>query len=119
MNTARRWPYAGTSGDTSVIVSDGVGGRIRSGTSTPMAASGRGPTGPTSTGGCCPTATAHSGCSQWWNLVPATTAGYHRLVNVGNGWCVDIEGGSTANGAGVVQRPVSGEPSQEWQIVEA
>jgi alpha-L-fucosidase 2 len=58
----------------------------------------------------------NGGTNQWWTLVPATS-GYHRLVNVGNGWCVDVEGGSTANGAGIVQRPVSGESSQEWQIV--
>jgi hypothetical protein len=39
MNTARLWPYAGTSDDTSVIVSNRSGGRIRSGTSMLMAAS--------------------------------------------------------------------------------
>jgi hypothetical protein len=61
--------------------------------------------------------TDNGGTNQWWNLVPATTAGYHRLVNVSNGWCVDVEGGSTANGARTVQRPVSSESSQEWQVV--
>jgi hypothetical protein len=58
----------------------------------------------------------NGGTNQWWRLVPAATSGYHRLVNVSNGWCVDVEGGSTADGARVVQRPVSGESSQEWQV---
>ena len=61
--------------------------------------------------------TDNGGTNQWWNLVPAATSGYYRLVNVSNGWCVDIEGGSTADGARAVQRLVSGESSQEWQII--
>ena len=59
----------------------------------------------------------NGGTNQWWRLVPAATSGYYRLVNVSNGWCVDVEGGSTADGARAVQRLISGESSQEWQIV--
>ena len=58
----------------------------------------------------------NGGTNQWWNLVPAATSGYYRLVNVRNGWCVDVEGGSSADGARIVQRPVSGDVSQEWQV---
>ncbi|MEK8103897.1 RICIN domain-containing protein [Micromonospora sp. M12] len=61
----------------------------------------------------------NGGRNQWWNLVPATTSGYYRFVNVSNGWCVGVEGGSTADGARAVQQAVSGEISQEWQILDA
>ena len=55
--------------------------------------------------------------NQWWKLVPATTSGYHRLVNVRNGWCADISGASTADGANVIQSPDSGGADREWQLV--
>jgi hypothetical protein len=42
--------------------------------------------------------TDNGGTNQWWTLVPAATSGYSRIVNVGNGWCVDVDGGSTADG---------------------
>ena len=55
--------------------------------------------------------------NQWWRLVPATTSGYYRLTNVHNGWCADVSGGSTADGASVIQwAPTSG-TNQEWQLI--
>lgn len=58
-----------------------------------------------------------NGANQRWKLVPATTSGYHRLVNVGNGLCADVEGGSTADGARVIQWAANGGVNQEWQVV--
>jgi alpha-L-fucosidase len=55
--------------------------------------------------------------TQWWKLVPSTTSGYYRLVNVRTGWCADISGGSTADGANVIQWPVAGGANQDWQLV--
>ncbi len=55
--------------------------------------------------------------TQWWKLVPASTSGYYRLVNVHNGWCADVSGGSTADGASVIQWPVNTGANQEWQLV--
>ncbi|NUT94741.1 MAG: RICIN domain-containing protein, partial [Saccharothrix sp.] len=45
--------------------------------------------------------------------------GYHRIVNVRNGLCVDVESGSTADGARVIQWPATGGTNQQWQIVTA
>jgi len=36
---------------------------------------------------------------------------------VKSGLCVDVQGGSTADGAKLVQAPVSGDDGQEWQPV--
>ena len=55
--------------------------------------------------------------NQWWRLVDAG-GGYVRIVNVRNGtWCADVEGGSTADGARVIQWPVGTGTNQQWQIV--
>ncbi|MEJ2852310.1 MULTISPECIES: glycosyl hydrolase family 95 catalytic domain-containing protein [unclassified Saccharothrix] len=54
--------------------------------------------------------------NQWWRLVDAG-GGYHRIVNVRNGLCVDVESGSTADGARVIQWPATGGTNQQWQIV--
>ncbi|MFD9120841.1 RICIN domain-containing protein [Streptomyces bottropensis] len=54
--------------------------------------------------------------NQWWKLVAAGD-GHYRLVNVRNPvWCVDADGGPTADGARVVQWPVGSGTNQEWQI---
>jgi alpha-L-fucosidase len=55
--------------------------------------------------------------NQSWQLVPSDSSGYYQLVNVGNGWCVDVANASTADGAKVVQSAATGGPSQDWQIV--
>jgi hypothetical protein len=55
--------------------------------------------------------------SQWWKLVPAATSGYYRLVNVRNGWCADVSGASTADGASVIQWPPGTGANQEWQLI--
>ncbi|MCD9880838.1 RICIN domain-containing protein [Streptomyces guryensis] len=55
--------------------------------------------------------------TQGWKLVPSTTSGYYRLVNVHTGWCADISGASTANRASVIQWPVTGGANQDWQLV--
>ncbi|MDH6455885.1 MULTISPECIES: RICIN domain-containing protein [unclassified Streptomyces] len=55
--------------------------------------------------------------NQWWRLVDAG-GGFHRVVNVRNSsWCVDVDGGSTADGARVIQQAVGSGTNQEWQIV--
>lgn len=54
--------------------------------------------------------------NQRWRLVAATT-GYSRLVNAGNNLCADVEGGSTADGARIIQWPSNGGTNQEWQVV--
>uniref|UniRef100_UPI0037420BA4 alpha-L-fucosidase n=1 Tax=Streptomyces sasae TaxID=1266772 RepID=UPI0037420BA4 len=61
--------------------------------------------------------TADGGDNQSWKLVPSQTSGYHRLVNVRNGWCADVKDASTADGASIIQWPASGGSSQDWQIV--
>ncbi|MGW2700120.1 RICIN domain-containing protein [Streptomyces sp. NPDC001340] len=43
--------------------------------------------------------------------------GYVRLVNVRNGLCADVEGGSADNGAKVIQRPVGDGTIQQWRLV--
>jgi autotransporter-associated beta strand protein len=48
-----------------------------------------------------------------WELVPAGFTGY-RLVNANSGLAMDVSGGSTANGAMLVQQPVSSGTSQVW-----
>ncbi|WP_238413262.1 RICIN domain-containing protein [Saccharothrix deserti] len=55
--------------------------------------------------------------NQWWTLVPSSTDGYHRIVNVRTGWCVDVDSGSTADGARIVQCPGNGGANQDWQLV--
>jgi alpha-L-fucosidase 2 len=58
------------------------------------------------------------GDNQWWRLVDAG-GGHYRIVNVRNGLCVDVEGGSTADGARVIQWPTNTGTNQEWRIVTA
>ena len=55
--------------------------------------------------------------NQWWKLVPASTSGYHRLVNVRNGWCADVSGASTADGGSVIQWSPGTGANQEWQLI--
>ena len=50
-------------------------------------------------------------------LVPAATSGYFRLVNIKGGLCADVQGGSTADGAKIIQWPANGGSNQEWQPV--
>ncbi|HSX96980.1 MAG TPA: RICIN domain-containing protein, partial [Streptomyces sp.] len=54
--------------------------------------------------------------NQWWKLVD-TGGGYYRLVNVRNGWCADVDGGASADGARVIQWPVGSGTTQQWQLV--
>ncbi|MFB6849610.1 RICIN domain-containing protein [Streptomyces sp. NPDC056373] len=55
--------------------------------------------------------------NQWWKLVPSTTSGYHRLVDVRAGWCADVAGGSIDDRTDIIQWPIAGGDNQEWQIV--
>ncbi|MEV6423546.1 RICIN domain-containing protein [Streptomyces sp. NPDC051662] len=54
--------------------------------------------------------------NQWWHLVPAGTAGHYHLVNGASGLHADVENGSTADGARIVQLPVGGSAGQEWLL---
>jgi len=45
------------------------------------------------------------------------TALHYNLVNVATGDDLDVSGGSTGSGAGLVQEPGSGAASQQWQLV--
>ena len=63
-------------------------------------------------------ATETGGTTRWWRLVPAATSGYYRLVNVDNGLCADVSGGSTADGANVIQWAPNAGANQEWQLVD-
>ncbi|MER5452268.1 RICIN domain-containing protein [Streptomyces sp. NPDC002764] len=58
-----------------------------------------------------------NGTHQWWKLVPAATSGYYRLVNIKSGLCADVQSGSTADGAKIIQWPANGGSNQEWQPV--
>lgn len=44
---------------------------------------------------------------------------YYNLVNVNSGMALDVSGGSTSAGALIVQNPISGATSQQWQLVSA
>ena len=55
--------------------------------------------------------------NQSWQLVPSPTSGYHRIVNVRTGWCVDVDSASTVDGAKIVQWPGTGGANQDWRIV--
>jgi alpha-L-fucosidase len=55
--------------------------------------------------------------NQWWKLVPSAISGYHRLVNVRTGWCADVANASTADGARVIQWPVTNGANQDWQVI--
>ncbi|GII81995.1 lectin [Sphaerisporangium rufum] len=80
--------------------------------------SGKALTSPNSTQGTALVQAADTGgAGQRWKLVAAATSGYHRVVNAGNGLCLDVEGGSTADGARVIQWPANGGTNQEWQII--
>ncbi|KAA2250966.1 galactosylceramidase [Solihabitans fulvus] len=59
--------------------------------------------------------TYNGGANQQWQF-RSTGDGYYQLVGAGNGLAVDMRAGSTAQGAAVVQNPVSTAPSQQWQL---
>ncbi|MDB5149665.1 MAG: hypothetical protein JWQ57_3685 [Mucilaginibacter sp.] len=44
------------------------------------------------------------------------TGAYYRLLNVNSGQALDVNGGSTANGAGIIQWPQNGGNNQQWVI---
>ncbi|MER5542230.1 RICIN domain-containing protein [Streptomyces sp. NPDC002589] len=54
--------------------------------------------------------------NQHWKVVDAG-GGYVRLVNVRNGLCADVEGGSADNGAKVIQWPVGDGTNEQWRLV--
>nr|BEK62981.1 glycoside hydrolase N-terminal domain-containing protein [Kitasatospora purpeofusca] len=57
--------------------------------------------------------------NQWWRIVPAATTGHVNLVNVSSGLRVDVEAGSTADGARIVQQPAAGTAGQDWKLETA
>ena len=56
--------------------------------------------------------------NQEWNIVPIG-GGYYELVNRNSGDLLSVNGGSTANGASVVQEIDQYGTSQQWSIVLA
>jgi endoglucanase len=42
--------------------------------------------------------------------------GFYRLLNVNSGSALDVNGSSTANGAGIIQWPQNGGNNQQWII---
>jgi hypothetical protein len=44
------------------------------------------------------------------------TGAYYRFVNVNSGQALDVNGGSTVNGAGIIQWPQNGGTNQQWII---
>lgn len=55
--------------------------------------------------------------NQWWKLTD-TGDGYYRLVNVRTGLCADVDGGSTSDGARVIEWPANTGTNQQWQIID-
>jgi hypothetical protein len=55
--------------------------------------------------------------NQWWKLAD-TGDGYYQLVNVRTGLCADVDGGSTSDGARVIEWPTNTGTNQQWQIVD-
>jgi endoglucanase len=43
---------------------------------------------------------------------------YYRFLNINSGQALDVNGGSTANGAGIIQWPQNGGSNQQWQITD-
>jgi hypothetical protein len=41
---------------------------------------------------------------------------YYRFLNLNSGLALDVNGGSTVNGAGIIQWPQNGGNNQQWQI---
>lgn len=52
--------------------------------------------------------------TQNWSLVP-TEQRWFKIVNQGNGLCIGVDSGSTADGAKVIQWRDNGHTSQEWR----
>jgi endoglucanase len=44
------------------------------------------------------------------------TGAYYRFLNVNSGQALDVNGGSTVNGAGIIQWPQNGGNNQQWVI---
>ncbi|HEX8018495.1 RICIN domain-containing protein [Mucilaginibacter sp.] len=44
------------------------------------------------------------------------TSAYYRFLNVNSGQALDVNGGSTVNGAGIIQWPQNGGNNQQWVI---
>ncbi|QTE37268.1 RICIN domain-containing protein [Mucilaginibacter gossypii] len=44
------------------------------------------------------------------------TGAYYRFLNVNSGQALDVNGGSTANGAGIIQWPQNGGNNQQWVV---
>ncbi len=45
-------------------------------------------------------------------------AAYYRFLNLNSGQALDVNGASTANGAGIIQWPQNGGNNQQWQITD-
>jgi len=43
---------------------------------------------------------------------------YYRFLNLNSGQALDVNGGSTVNGAGIIQWPQNGGNNQQWQITD-
>jgi len=46
------------------------------------------------------------------------TGAYYRFLNLNSGQALDVNGGSTVNGAGIIQWPQNGGNNQQWQITD-
>lgn len=57
--------------------------------------------------------TPHGGANQQWQLTPNADGSY-TLVNSASQLCADVNGGSTAAGAAVIQWTCTGADNQRW-----
>jgi endoglucanase len=55
--------------------------------------------------------------SQQWQLT-ATSPGIYKVINRNSGFALDVNGASTANGAGIIQWNTNTGTNQQWQIVQ-
>ena len=55
--------------------------------------------------------------SQQWQVIDIGY-GYYKLINRNSSQSVDVNGGSTANGAGIIQWYWNAGQNQQWQVVK-
>jgi ricin-type beta-trefoil lectin protein len=59
--------------------------------------------------------TVNNGANQHWTFAPSGSA--YTTSNVASGPLVDVNGGSTADNAAIVQQSDTGDISQHWQLI--
>ena len=58
----------------------------------------------------------HFGPNQKWFILPAQQAGEFFIISAWNGWALDVEGESMADGGNVQVFPFHGNANQRWRI---